>query len=381
MSDGVEEFKTVQKWLTFRASTPTTKKGYASKFKYFLKITKVDPDKLVEEWKNVRYDPVEKQKFVDRVNELVEDFVVYCLNRKTMAELTKKNMYMTVKSFFKFHKIPIEFDEPSLKAVVTYHNRDIKREEIKQILEASKLRERTFFLMMAESGLRPDTMVKLQYKHVKQDFEKGIVPMKIDLPSDILKDRVGNRFSFIGEDGYNLLKTYFSTLPKLNDDDYIFQPEKETEKHEPISPTSFSNYFRKIALSLGITERKVKDKPLEIRLYCLRKYFRNNCKADTSLREFWMGHTLGVDEHYIMRDVEIHRQKYAEAYPTLRIYSPTQDSKMLELDVKLKEAYQTIGELQQKLKQSVTMPELMELFKDTLPTDVYQKLQSKLQKS
>jgi integrase len=345
--NSVAEFKTVEKWLTFRASTPTTKNGYVCKFAYFLKISKINPDELINEWKTVRYDPLKKQKFIDKISEIIEDFYVYLMNRKTLAELTKRNTFMTIKSFMKFYNIPLEFKDPSLKACVTYHNRDIKKEEIRKILDVSKLREKTFFLMMCESGLRPDTMVKLKYKHIKQDFEKAIIPMKIWLPAEVLKDRVGDRFSFVGEDGYNLLKSYLSTLPKLNDDDYLFQPEKHTGKNEPLPPTTFSNYFRKIAIKLGLTEGRVKGKPNPLRLYCLRKYFRNNCKAESSLREFWMGHSLGVDEHYIQRDVELHRRAYAEAYPLLRIYEPTSNNKVSSLEDELKKAYQTIGQLQQ----------------------------------
>jgi len=41
---------------------------------------------------------------------------------------------------------------------------------------------------------------------------------------------------------------------------------------------------------------------------------------DPSIREFFMGHSLGTDEHYIARDVELYRQMYAKNYETLRIY-------------------------------------------------------------
>jgi integrase len=318
--NSIEKYSSVQKWLTLRASTSTTRNGYLSKFRYFLKIAKLNPDELIERWKSVKYDPIAKQKFIDEVGETVQDFYVYVLNRKTLAELTKRNTMMVVKSFFKFYKIPLEVDDPVMKARVTFHNRSITKEEIRKILDISAPREKAFFLMMVETGFRPDTLVKLQYKHIKAEYEQGKIPMKIDLPAQLLKDRVGDRFTFLGEDGYNALKTYLNTLGKLEDTDYIFQPEKKTVKKEPLPPTTFSNYFRKMALKMGIVEKKIKGKPLPIRLYCLRKYFRNNCRLDPSIREFFMGHSLGTDEHYIARDVELYRQMYAKNYETLRIY-------------------------------------------------------------
>jgi hypothetical protein len=146
--------------------------------------------------------------------------------------------------------------------------------------------------------------------------------MKIELPSQLLKDRVGDRFTFLGEDGYKALKTYLDMVGKLDDEDYIFQPEKRTRVKKPLPQTTFSNYFRKVALKLGIVEKHVKGKPYPVRLYCLRKYFRNNCRLDPAVREFFMGHSLGTDEHYISRDVETYRKLYAENYGSLRIYEP-----------------------------------------------------------
>jgi translation initiation factor 2B subunit (eIF-2B alpha/beta/delta family) len=46
-------------------------------------------------------------------------------------------------------------------------------------------------------------------------------------------------------------------------------------------------------------------------------------RGDSSFVRFWMGHSLGVDAHYITRDVERHRQEYAKGYEYLRIFEPT----------------------------------------------------------
>jgi len=81
---------------------------------------------------------------------------------------------------------------------------------------------------MLESGLRPRTICKLQYKHIKGGFEAGRVPMKIDIPPQIVKDRP--RITFIEEDGYQALKENLSSLMPLNDDDYIFAREKHWGK-------------------------------------------------------------------------------------------------------------------------------------------------------
>jgi len=114
----------------------------------------------------------------------------------------------------------------------------------------------------------------------------------------------------------------------LKDEDLIFAPEKTTMKGEYLDPAGFSNVFRHIVRKLGLVDvtKIKKGKPAPLRLYCLRKYFRNNLKIDPSIREFLMGHSLKVDGHYIGRDVEVdaelYRELYAQAYPGLRIAAP-----------------------------------------------------------
>lgn len=233
-------------------------------------------------------------------------------------------MCMSVISFFKNNKIPVE---PELKGrlYVKYHNRDLQREEIKRILDHTRcIRDKVYFLMLAESGARPYTLVQLRYKHIKDEFEKGNIPMKIELPAEIVKDRVGNRWTFIGEDCYNLLKEYLSSRQPLDDESLIFAPEVEARmKHAFLRPETFNNQFSKIVLKLGLVERREPNKPKKLYQYCLRKYFRNNIRvSDTAFREFWMGHTFGTDESYLSRDVEKHREEYAKAYNSIRIYKP-----------------------------------------------------------
>jgi len=54
---------------------------------------------------------------------------------------------------------------------IVYHNRDITKEEIVQIMVVIKLREKAFFAVMAQSGLRPHTIKQLRLKHL-DDLEK-----------------------------------------------------------------------------------------------------------------------------------------------------------------------------------------------------------------
>jgi len=343
----IMKFEAVKEWLLTLTDSETTRAGYISGFKHFLRISRLNPDKIVEDFNAVKWNPIEKEKFLDNLKRKIQKYYAYLLERK-LAPLSVRNRINIVKSFLNFYEIPVKIKERT-RTWVSYHNRDLKREEIRRILEHSGVREKAFFLIMLESGLRPRTICKLQYKHIKEDFEAGRVPMKIDVPPQIVKDRIGFRWTFIGEDGYRALKEYLSPLMPLNDDDYIFAREKHWGKRSgAIEPNAFTNYFRRIVRKLGLV-KTIEGKPSDVRLYCLRKYFRNNMRVDSAFREFWMGHSLGTDEHYLTRDVEKHRQEYAKGYEFLRIFEPSPVS-IVELTQQLKEKDKELKALKEKIE-------------------------------
>lgn len=316
----ISECSSVKLWLNKACGSENTRKGYLNKFGKFCNHLDLNPDRLVEEWKNVRYDWKKRQRFLDLWSENVETYIYNELS--DFSPWSKVTTAGIMLSFFKHQKISLEV-ETLRHPYVKYHNRDITKQEIERILDHCTIRNKAYFLMMLESGLRPTTLCQLRYSNIKSDFERKNIPMTIRTPSKILKDRVGERFSFIGEDGFRALKEYLSTRQPLNDDDFVFVKGKHG-KNSPVTPSAFSNIFCNLVLKLGLDKITEVKKPKPLRLYCLRKYFRNNIRAsDTAYREFWMGHKFGTDEHYLTRDVERHREEYAKAYSNLRIYEKT----------------------------------------------------------
>ena len=343
----ISECSSVKLWLNKACGSENTRKGYVSKFEKFCNHFGLNPDRLVEEWRKVRYeDWKQKQKFLDTWSENVETYIFNELS--DFAPWSKVTITGILLSFFKHQKISLDVETPR-HPYVKFHNRDITKEEIKRILEHSTIRDKAFFLMMLESGLRPTTLCQLRYTNIKTDFERNKIPMTIRTPSKILKDRVGERFSFIGEDGFRALKEYLSTRQPLNDNDFVFVKGKHG-KNSSVTPSAFSNIFCNLVLKLGLDKIEEAKKPKSLRLYCLRKYFRNDIRVpDTSYREFWMGHSFGVDEHYLTRNVEKHREVYAEAYPSIRISEQT-PIEVETLRKKLETAEEELKDLRRKVE-------------------------------
>ncbi|MEM3662773.1 MAG: site-specific integrase [Sulfolobales archaeon] len=368
MREALLQSETLKIWLDKVTNTEATRKDYIDRIEEFYIYAKqfgVDITTLKEQWRLVKYDPVQREQFLDKLQDLVEAFFSD-VRRRNISELHKKTIMAIASSYLKKGCGIKDIEVPIPKRpYIQYHNRDITKEEIKKILEHASLRDRTFFLMMVESGLRPSTLLQLRYKHIKDDYEKGIVPMKINLPSEILKDRISSRFTFIGEDGYRLLKEYLSTRGPLGPEDLIFLPEQPTRaKRETIGVTAISQKFNKLVLKLGL-DKPIGRKPKSLRLYCLRKYFWNNMKCDSTFRAFWFCHS-SINDHYISTtDIERHREEYLKGYQYLRIYEPSSNHEALRaMEIRVKELEQTVEKQRAQLEHQQKVIALLERTKE-----------------
>jgi len=337
------------------AESETTETVYDSRIKAFRDFVKaefkIDIEQLKRLWREAKYSSLQdREKFLDLLADITETYAVY-LKKQGFKITTRHSNLSVVQSYL--HKgcgiKDFDVDLPK-RLFVTFHNRDITKEEIRKILEHCTLREKLFYLMMVETGARPRTLVKLRYWMIKEDFENGILPMKIELPSSILKDKIPNRFTFIGEDAFKLLKEYLSLRTSLKDDDLILQPEvKARMKKSYLSPETFSNKFSDLVLELGLVERTEKGKPKTLRMYCLRKYFINNMTCDSMYRKFWSCHK-SVEDFYIAKDVERHREEYVKGYSNLRVYKPSASAEVVaEQQKKIEELETAIERLRSML--------------------------------
>jgi len=353
----------IEDWLSARAEAENTRKGYLRSIKAFSDFCQrrgKDLYGIVEEYRAARRSGYEAElDFTDSWQDLIRAYST-TIKRSNYTPLTQKNFLSVAKSFFSFYKIPVTVDLPR-RAYVIYHNRDISRENIRRILSKASQRNRTIWLLMAESGLRAHTAIHLRYWMIKEDFEKGTVPMRILTPAESLKDHVGDRWSFIGEDGVKTLKEYLEPRMPLNDQDFVFASEKpEKMKGEQFTGASLSTIFRRIVRALKLEKGTQYGKPSHFKMHGLRKYFRNNMKGDPSYREFWMGHSLGVDSHYINRDPEYHRKEYKKGYEQLRIYEST-PAIITEIVEKLKQKDQEIERLSARIDK---LAEPLEILKE-----------------
>jgi len=354
----IKQCQKLENWLFARCESEKTRETYMFYWKNFAAFCSqrgLNAYNIVDDYRTVKYQDVRKrEKFLEKWQDTIRAFYTW-LKRKGFAPLTIKNHLAVLRSFFGYWDIPLKVLLPKHSYIV-YHNRDLTKDEVRQILNFASPRDRVIWLIMAESGMRVGTLVNLKYWQIKEDFEAERIPMKILLPSESLKDHVGDRWTFIGEDGYRELRNYLERRLPLEDDDYVFASEKQGRvKGEQFTGASLSVKFNRLVQKLGM-DRSRGHKPKAIRMHGLRKYFRNNMKADSSYVRFWMGHSLGTDAHYISRDVEEHRKRYAEGYKYLRIYEPSAET-IFELGERLRQRDREIAQLKAALDRVYEMTE------------------------
>lgn len=337
------EIKPRKSWLDnvefSHSKSPGTRFQYDRNLTRFCEFTGKSDDDIFQDYHNMDEKDF-KILYAKYLKSLISD-----LNSQGYAPNTINTVVTSVKSFFKYSDLPLGF-VPIGRCTVIFHNRDITHEEVQKILAASKPRDKAFYAMMAQSGLRPQTLCNLKFKQIETEFSQNIIPCKIDVPATITKGQYRSYHSFMGEESVRYLRSYFeSERPNISSEDFLFTLHSTGKTQKKSNAKSFSAIFAKTLRSLqksGVLKFEIRPdgKPSELRLYNLRKFFRKYAhQAGFEYVQFWMGHSVsaGVDEHYRPIDTEYYRKLYKEkAMPFLRLENPipTQTDKALALQSK-----------------------------------------------
>ncbi len=185
--------------------------------------------------------------------------------------------------------------------------------------------------------MREGTLTRLQYRHVKHDLERGIVPLHMHIEGEITKGKYGEYDTFISAEGLDYLKRYLSSrrignerlesgkkrgMPPENivDSSPLIRNE-HTTLVEPISNgavhCSIHGLFRRAGL-IGASGKVRYD----LRPHSIRKYFRTqlgaNAKMPTDYIEYMMGHKTSTYNDIKGKGVEFLRNLYDSSGLSIR---------------------------------------------------------------
>jgi len=347
-------------WLNEVANSKSTRRNYSDGIDRFLNWANVNLEDVAKEWDGIETYRQEKQ-FCKKWKRILKAFKNHLKTdgsekEKELAEGTIEVYLVPVNSFFRWYEVPVRIKHKRFD--VTYHNRDINKDEIESIItNVLKLRDKAYFSMLKDSGLRPCAIKQLQYIDMKKDWEAEVTPCKINVPKHKNKGKYKKHYTFIGIETVEHLRKYwdlrFGKGNNPNDTDLIFVQ----KENRPISTVSQNNIFCRVALKLGITEER-EGKKKEITQYVLRKFFRNNVTNDREVggvdAHFFMGHVLDKnDEHYFSaQDIEKFRMKYDKGYEYLKV-STVPDTYTEQVKYLKTQLEQTRKEMEKRVQEEV----------------------------
>lgn len=337
----------VDEWIGLvgysHSNSAATADHYRRNFNDFLNYAQIKAEDITAEYEQCTDERLARRKYT----QLIKSWIVN-LQGTGLTDGSIKVRVGAVQSFFRYNDLPLG-KIPTAMNLVTFHNRDIEAKEVLDIMAISSNRDKAFLAFMCQSGLRPHEIINLKLRNLQPDFDAGTIPCKIEVEQEITKGKYKAYFTFIGQEALDILKDYFKERDAMTADSYLFTMQGSDIQ---LDDNSVSGNFRRHAKHLkakGIMKynQKKAGRPAEIRLYNLRKFFRKNAgQAGPDYVNFWMGHTLGVDGHYIPKDAEHHRKIYAEkAMPFLRLEHATPT----EMDQTLEKQAQEIKMLKQQL--------------------------------
>jgi len=272
---------------------------------------------------------------IERLTRNIDDFIGD-LQAEGLAPGTINNHVKGVKALFRVNGIALNLPFRLTKRI-KYRDRAPNPEELQKIIDLGDIREKAIVSILALSGLRVGTLVKLQYRHVQKDLENGVTPIHLFIESDITKGKYHSYDTFLGSEAATYLRAYLESrkagtrrLPpeELNPNSPLIRS-KHSKEVKPLSESQIHRIIHQLYRKAGLIE-KTRAKRYRLRAHSLRKYFRTQLGSLGTIPpdyiEYMMGHTISTYQDIQMKGIEFLRNLYASS--GLGIRPKTQASKI-----------------------------------------------------
>jgi len=279
------------------------------------------PDELISECLGPTDQPL-----ASTINKHIKQLDRFVLELKAsrLAPGTISNHVKGVKALYHANNIRLELPYRLSRRVV-YSDRAPTQQELTQILEIADLRGKAMISMLGLGGFRVGTLCCLRYRHVREDLEKGIVPLHIHVEAEITKGKYGDYDTFISSEAVEYLKLYLEERRKgklyglkrpeqIHDDSPLFR-NQQISQVMPLTPGGVHKIIHDLLLKAGLV-KKTAEPRYELRPHSIRKFFRTQLAAlgvNTDYINYMMGHKLDTYHDVKMLGIEKLRQIYARS--------------------------------------------------------------------
>jgi hypothetical protein len=284
----------------------------------FCKWANIQPDQLVK--KCVDKNGVPKPKALVQTRCLIEDFVAHLQTEN----LSPSYIIILVKGVLALLRLNGLKLLPPFR-LANYNiccDRAPSREELRKILDVADLRERVIITMLASGGFRIGTLAKLQYRHVKSDLERGVIPIHVYVPAEITKGKYNSYYTFVNWEAAEYLTAYLNTrrrgtayIPPENIQDESPLIRCANRKQvKPVSSNCIYDVVHHLYFKAGLlVSSSGSCKDYDLRVHSVRKFFRTEMSARDVERDyidFMMGHKVCNYHDIKMKGIEYLRGIY-----------------------------------------------------------------------
>lgn len=188
-----------------------------------------------------------------------------------------------------------------MPAINIHQCRAPRKEELRKMLNVADLRDRLIVTVLAVSGLRSGTLVKLKYLHVRKDLEKQIVPIHLRIDADITKGKYRSYSTFLNQEAVDYLKAYLdvrrvgtcSIPPETITDESPLIKAAFARAVKPLSVSELERRVHKLFFKAGILQKKQGTIRYDLTVHGIRKFFSTQMSFLGVQREYiqyMMGH-------------------------------------------------------------------------------------------
>jgi site-specific recombinase XerD len=312
--------------LRYRTGSPKTLYVNVDAIARYSQRLGTSPDALVSDVKNTEglVDPAKVPKHI----RALEDFVGE-LQDHGLAPSRTANYVKAVRSLYRVNGVEVKLPY-SLSRRSVRKDRAPKPEELQRLLDMADLREKLIVSMLALGGFREGTLVRLRYRHVREDLEKGISPVHVHVECEITKGKYHDYDTFLGAEATANLKLYLEKRRQGSPDGKI--PPEEIQDHSPLirdaqsaapKPIGEKQLYKLIHghyHKAGLL-RSNENGGYDLRVHSLRKFFKTQLMAlgvQSDYIDYMMGHTVDTYHDIQSKGIEFLRNLYASAGLSIR---------------------------------------------------------------
>jgi site-specific recombinase XerD len=320
--------------LRYRTGSQKTLYLYIDCIWRYTNRANLTPDQLISDVKDNNRLP-NPQRIPYHIKAL-EDYVCE-LQDNGLAPSRISNYVKAIRALYRVNGIDIKLPQPISRRTVK-RDRAPKPEELQRVIDIADLRERVIVSMLALGGFREGTLVKLKYRHVKDDLEKGVVPLHIHIEAAITKGKYHDYDTFIGKEAAAYLREYIETRrlgspdgkipPEILTDESPLIRNENSPEHKRIGGKQIYKLVHNLYFKAGLLKPGYGGS-YTLKVHSIRKYFKTQLLSlgvQPDYVDYMMGHTIDVYHDIQMKGIDYLRNIYAAS--GLSIAPKTQTSKI-----------------------------------------------------